>query len=81
MGKSTISTGPFSIAFCNKLPEDNLDDQPERIFRATRRASFLKWDLGIAKLGASKLIKMNGALFLSTVGGPLYWMLYMFLTV
>jgi hypothetical protein len=23
MGKSTISTGPFSIANCNKLPEGN----------------------------------------------------------
>ena len=25
MGKSTISTGPFSIANCNKLPEGIMD--------------------------------------------------------
>ena len=26
MGKSTISTGPFSIAFCKRLPEGIVDD-------------------------------------------------------
>ena len=28
MGKSTISTGPCSIANCKRLPEGNLDNRP-----------------------------------------------------